>query len=470
MNNYSSFMRGLAAFCLVVLCLGTAVSQTGGSGPTVGTGQPEWAPAWGAAMYTHTWARLPEPRLHGKTTLRFILRTQYGGEQARICLSNVHGSAPIRFEDVWIGIRQHGPGIVPESHQPVLFKGNRSPLIHPGAHVVSDPVHLDIRAFEELAVSFYIEEPTVITDYHRKALVTSYLQTGNMAADEVGPTEPARLLGQPYPFATEINYVAWVDLLEVKTTDSAGVIVAFGDSITDGSCAPDNTYASWPDLLAERIYAAARGEPYKSVINMGIAGNTLEAPQMAGRPGVSRFDNDVLKLSNVTDVVIWLGTTAMQFVIIPQHHAAAEGQVRYPRLRVACQEYAGGDIWRGILFPPGYFGQVMQTPGQQVARNRNFLDVIIGMSRQGAADLPPALVQALVPRVHEFGHAAETPVDVGDHWEAASPDVPEQDGPIALFLRTRNHRGQFITGVHLPLNQVYFVPGYQGINVIPEIG
>ena len=334
MNNYSSFIRGLAAFCLVVLCLGTAVSQTGGSGPTVGIVQPKWAPAWGAAMYTHTWARLPEPRLQGKTTLRFILRTQYGGEQVRIRLSNIHGSAPIRFEDVWIGIRQHGPGIVPGSHQPVLFKGNRSPLIHPGAHMVSDPVNLEIRAFEELAVSFYIEEATVVTDYHRKALVTSYLQTGNMAADEVGPTEPARLLGQPYPFATEINYVAWVDLLEVKTTASAGVIVAFGDSITDGSCAPDNTYASWPDLLAERIYAAARGEPYKSVINMGIAGNTLEAPQMAGRPGVSRFDNDVLKLSNVTDVVIWLGTNDLSM------NSTAENVLDgYARLATAAGEH-----------------------------------------------------------------------------------------------------------------------------------
>ena len=49
-------------------------------------------------------------------------------------------------------------------------------------------------------------------------------------------------------------------------------------------------------------------KPYKSVINMGIGGNTLEEPQMAGLSGVSRFHNDVLELSNVTDVVIWMGT------------------------------------------------------------------------------------------------------------------------------------------------------------------
>ena len=308
MSKYGNFIRGLTAFCLVMFSIGPAISQTGGSGPADETGQAKWAAAWGAAMYKHTWSRLPEPRLQGRTTLRFILRTQYGGEQVRIRLGNVHGSAPIQFEDAWIGIRQHGPGIVPGTHQPVLFKGNQSPLIQPGEYMMSDPVNLEVRAFEELAVSFYIEEPMVITDYHRKALVTSYMQTGNMAAAEIGPTEPARLLGEPYPFSDEFNYIAWVDLLEVKTADSAGVIVAFGDSITDGSCAPDNAYASWPDLLTQRIYAGAMDKPYKSVINMGIGGNTLEEPQMAGLPGVSRIHNDVLKLSNVTDVVIWMGT------------------------------------------------------------------------------------------------------------------------------------------------------------------
>ena len=133
MNNYGNFIRGLTAFCLVMLCIGPAISQTGGSGPADETGQAKWAAAWGAAMYKHTWSRLPEPRLQGRTTLRFILRTQYGGEQVRIRLGNVHGSAPIQFEDVWIGIRQHGPGSVPGTHQPVLFKGNRSPLIQPTA-------------------------------------------------------------------------------------------------------------------------------------------------------------------------------------------------------------------------------------------------------------------------------------------------------------------------------------------------
>ena len=69
MNKYGNFIRGLTAFCLVMLCIGPAISQTGGSGPTDEVGQPKWAAAWGAAMYKHTWSRLPEPMLQGRTTL-----------------------------------------------------------------------------------------------------------------------------------------------------------------------------------------------------------------------------------------------------------------------------------------------------------------------------------------------------------------------------------------------------------------
>ena len=157
--------------------------------------------------------------------------------------------------------------------------------------------------------------------------------------------------------------------------------------------------------------------------------------------------------------------TTMHFIIVRQHHAAAERQVRYPRLRIMRQENARRDIGRGILLPPGYSGQIIQPPGLQISRDRHLFYVIIGMGRQGFKYFLPAPVQAFISRVHKLSHAAETPVDVGDYREAASLDFPEQDRPIALFLCTRNHCGKFEAGVHFPVDQVNVVPGYQRLNV-----
>ena len=91
----------------------------------------------------------------------------------------------------------------------------------------------------------------------------------------------------------------------------ADVIVAFGDSITDGTASTINGDDRWPDVLSRRLHAAY-GDDFV-VVNEGIGGNQVVGPAeytpakpIAGGPSaLSRLDRDVVSLPGVS-AVIWL--------------------------------------------------------------------------------------------------------------------------------------------------------------------
>ena len=88
-------------------------------------------------------------------------------------------------------------------------------------------------------------------------------------------------------------------------------IVAFGDSITDGTGTTINGDDRWPDVLSRRLHAAY-GDDFV-VVNQGIGGNQVVGPSdyspakpFAGGPAaVTRLDRDIVSLPGVT-TVIWL--------------------------------------------------------------------------------------------------------------------------------------------------------------------
>lgn len=84
------------------------------------------------------------------------------------------------------------------------------------------------------------------------------------------------------------------------------VVVAFGDSITDGANSTADTDRRWPDRLDDRMQAAAHPRRPVSVVNAGLAGNRW-VHDGVGPAGARRFQRDVLEVSGVTDVVIVLG-------------------------------------------------------------------------------------------------------------------------------------------------------------------
>jgi len=89
----------------------------------------------------------------------------------------------------------------------------------------------------------------------------------------------------------------------------ARAIVAFGDSITDGTAATMNGDDRWPDVLARRLHMVYGNKI--AVLNAGIGGNQVvgpaeyspRKPYPGGPSAKDRLDRDVLSLSGIAAVV-----------------------------------------------------------------------------------------------------------------------------------------------------------------------
>jgi lysophospholipase L1-like esterase len=242
-------------------------------------------------------------------TFRLVVRPDIWGKQLRLRLSNALGTQPVVFDDVFVGLQLGGPALVKGSNRPVTFGGRNGVTINPGNSAWSDPVALPfVRKPEDLtgrklAVSFHIAGQSGPMTWHAKALQTSYVSPPGSGS--FGKSEDEA----PFPFSTASWF--FLDAVEMMVPASSFAIVAFGDSITDGTASTMNGDDRWPDVLSRRLHAVHGNRI--AVVNAGIGGNQIAGPATYGPdkpfPGgpsaKARVDRDVLELSGVTHV-IWL--------------------------------------------------------------------------------------------------------------------------------------------------------------------
>src|SRR5205814_8773955 len=138
--------------------------------------------------------------------------------------------------------------------------------------------------------------------WHAKALQTSYVTASGAGARGKDESESA------FPYSTTSWY--FLDEVDMNLATRAQVIVAFGDSITDGTGTTINGDDRWPDVLSRRLHTAY-GDDFV-VVNQGIGGNQVVGPaDYAAKPipggasALSRLDRDILRLPGVA-TVIWL--------------------------------------------------------------------------------------------------------------------------------------------------------------------
>ena len=226
-------------------------------------------------------------------TLRMIAHTSIGGRRVRIELSNAFGSAPLVIGAAHLAMRDKESGVVPASDRPLLFGGQPSCWIPPGATEISDAVNLDVPAASDLAVSIYLPENATADTMHSVGLHTTYISKEGDAT--AAPAIADATTTQSFYFLTNVDVLAPAD---------AAAIVAFGDSITDGAVSTPDTDRSWPSFLARRL--AASGGANIAVLNQGISGNRL-LRDGAGVNALARFDRDVLAQPGVKWLMILEG-------------------------------------------------------------------------------------------------------------------------------------------------------------------
>ena len=239
----------------------------------------------------------PPVRSFNNQTLRLIVRPTLGGDRLRITLSNAFGTAPLVVGAAQVALRGKESSIDMKTARTLRFSGSAATTIPPGAAIISDSVDLTFVTGADLAVDLYVPGDTTASGspvtMHTGAFQTNYVSgTGNFVGSE------------PFPVATTTASWFLLARVEVVAPPATGVIVAFGDSITDGTRSTPNTNSRWPDLLAKRI--AQAGGPKLGVVNAGIAGNRVLVDG-AGPSALARFDRDVIAQPGVTHVIVLEG-------------------------------------------------------------------------------------------------------------------------------------------------------------------
>ncbi len=244
-------------------------------------------------------------------SFRLIVKPDIWGKEARIRLSNALGTKPVTFDGVFVGLHMASSAVVKGTNHAVKFGGRNSVTVAPGSSVWSDAIALGfvkdpserLLAGRKLAVSFHIAGESGPMTWHAKALTTSYVTAPHAGAMGHDEGELA------FPFATASWY--FLDAVDMKAPADTRLVVAFGDSITDGTATTMNGDDRWPDVLSRRLHALY-GDKI-AVVNAGIGGNQIAGPAeysptkpFPGGPAAGqRIERDVLTLSGVS-AMIWL--------------------------------------------------------------------------------------------------------------------------------------------------------------------
>jgi lysophospholipase L1-like esterase len=250
--------------------------------------QEHWLPTWTTAQLL---ARAPlpananPPAGYSNQTIRMVVRTSIAGFRVRVKLSNAFGSVPVTIGAAHIALRAKESAIAPGTDRALAFNGKPGAVVGPGVVLLSDPVDLNLPALSDVAVSLYFPGETGPPTTHATALHTTYISKGDATGEAT--------LGE----ATTTQSYYWLYALEVTAPAGTGLIVAYGDSITDGARSTSETNHAWPALLAARL-AGAKPPLRVAVANMGIGGNRV-LRDGAGVSALGRLDRDVFSQPGV---------------------------------------------------------------------------------------------------------------------------------------------------------------------------
>jgi lysophospholipase L1-like esterase len=290
--------------------------------PTTATGcrGDHWVGSWAAAPSNAGHVEgVPFARPLADQTVRMAVHPTLSGHRVRVRLTNRYGVAPARISHATVAVRDTGAAAVPGTMRELTFDGAEAVTLPPGADLRSDPVDLAVEAGHDLLVSLHVPDVVDRPTEHFVTVTTNYLApsaAGDFAADESGTA-----------FATTTRHaysVGWYFLagVDVRAPRSAGAVVAFGDSITDGfqvtgpgmveDPAVMDRNARYPDFLAERLRRRVGDRDQQlAVLNSGISGNRVladaDAPWPYGDAALHRLRDDLLRMPGVTDLVLLEG-------------------------------------------------------------------------------------------------------------------------------------------------------------------
>ena len=301
-------------------------------------------------------------------TVRYSLRISQGGSHVRIRISNEYGEKPLEIGAVSVGLARKDFVALPGTLIPVTFAGNSGINIPAGAPALTDPVDFQVNSLSDLLVSLYLPDGV--------AMLAQSIQMNTAVIDEANLT-----LSETLPPGEPVAARPLVSAIDVLAEGSPRVVVAFGDSITEGVINPDTWDRGWPGALSRRLQ-----NKNISVVNAGIGGNRLlQSDMLMGRAALARMDQDVFSVPGLTHIIVLLGTNDIGHgglfgnisIVQPAGLFAAYSQI------VARAHVRGAKVIGATLPPLGgsdFYSNEKEAVRQAVnrwIRNSNVFDSII---------------------------------------------------------------------------------------------
>lgn len=322
-----------------------------------------WIASWSASQ------QVPEPQnalppddMHD-ATLRQIVHLSIGGPVLRVHLSNAFGIVPLRFTSVHIArpLAPDSSAIDPATDHALAFDGAPGIVIPPGAEYVSDPVTYPVTALSDLAVSFHLDGPPAPETGHPGSRATSYYLHGDSVTAASLPT------------AGKIDHWYQLTAVDVQAPSEAALVVALGDSITDGHGATTNGNDRWTDVLARRLQESAATRNI-AVSNQGIGGNHLLIDGL-GPNALARFDRDVLAPAGARWLIVFEGINDIGGLVragtesTPADHAALVHRMIGAYQQIIDRAHAHGITVIGATITPDA-GSSYNRPGSPAEADR----------------------------------------------------------------------------------------------------
>ena len=310
---------GIRVFMLVAVVAAPLADGAGGLAQTPARGE-KWVASWAASPHGPYPSGNPsaQPDLTAAfetadggavdQTFRLIVKPDLWGRTARLRLTNVFGTRPVRFDDVFVGLQSSGGNVTAGTNRPVRFAGGKTEVTIAGRR--RGDKRRDRSELRQERSRSVAGRPEARRQLPRRR----FDRTHDVARQGAAPPRTSRRRGrrQPRPRRKRRGLLVHDDFLVSSSMPSMSSRRSARwlspASATRSPTAPRRrSTATTAGPTCCHAACTRSSEHEVSVVNAGIGGNRVVSPVTyspaspvpGGPSALERFDRDVAGLSGV---------------------------------------------------------------------------------------------------------------------------------------------------------------------------
>lgn len=236
----------------------------------------KWVSIWGNAM------SIVESKVEGyakEITLRYPIDVPFDGKGVRLTLDNFTGTEEVSFETVSVGIMGKDQNVLKGSIKKLTFNGENNLKLKPRENKQSDPIQLEMKKGDCLAISIYIKD---YAQMRSGVLTFGPLSRGFYSIGDQSETEAL-----PPKMTRDLACVYFLSRVDIYCDEMNQCLICYGDSITA---------QAWSEHL--KLMYMEKGEN-TTTVRKGISGSRILRQydnlhyESFGFRGLDRFEHEI---------------------------------------------------------------------------------------------------------------------------------------------------------------------------------